>query len=391
MHLARIALAVFLSVGTVALAALPTVPEPAIPPGYKPVPGKDEQGLWLQMEDFEQQLRHSPLLVRDPDINDYIGGIVCRVAGPYCNDVRVYIVRNPGFNASMAPNGMMQVWTGMLTRVRSEDELATVLGHEIAHFTRSHSISQWRSVKSSMAAGQIFSLGVGMATGVLLPVGESLALLSSLSYSREQEEEADLLGAQMMAQADLDPHATYRVWDLLIEEDERAVDKGDEPSLLFRTHPKSAERSRVLHDWAIATYGPATDQPVDISYLALLSGHYRMLMDDQIDTSRYSRTEVLLERHAGIGVDPVLISFYRGEMYRQRGAEGDATLARDAYLASTVTGRAVPEAYRNLGYIYTKAGDVPAARDNFRKYLEAAPQADDRAMIEFYLEDEAAP
>lgn len=391
MCLARIAAAVLLSAGAASFAASPVVPEPAIPPGYKPLIGKDEQGLWLQMEDYEKALRNSPLLVRDPVINDYVGEIVCRVAGPYCDDVRVYIVRNPGFNASMAPNGMMQVWTGMLTRVRSKDELATVLGHEVAHYTRSHSISQWRSAKSGMAAGQILSLGLGIATGVLLPVGESLALLTTLSFSREQEEEADLLGARMMANAELDPHATYRVWNLLIEEDKRAVDKGDEPSLLFRTHPKSAERSRVLHEWAVSTYGPATDQLADIAYLELLSGHYRMLMDDQIDTNRYGRTEVLLDRHVALGIDPALTSFYRGEMYRQRGAEGDAILARDAYLASAATGHPIPEAYRNLGYIYTKAGDTSAARDNFRKYLEAAPLADDRAMIEFYLEDEAAP
>ncbi len=90
-------------------------------------------------------------------------------------------------------------------------------------------------------------------------------------------------------------------------------------------------------------------------------------------------------------MDAALISYYRGEMYRQRASEGDAALARDAYLASVATGHAVPEAYRNLGYIYIKSRNTAAARENFRKYLGAAPQADDRAMIEFYLEDEAAP
>jgi tetratricopeptide (TPR) repeat protein len=120
----------------------------------------------------------------------------------------------------------------------------------------------------------------------------------------------------------------------------------------------------------------------------LLTTHYRMLMDDQIDTNRYSRTEVLLERHAQLGIDPAVINYYRGEMHRQRGAQGDAEMARDAYLSSISTGRAVPEAYRNVGYLYLKAGDTEKAREHFRRYLEAAPAADDRAMIESYLVDE---
>jgi predicted Zn-dependent protease len=351
----------------------------------------DEEGLWFEMQEFERQLQRSPLLVRDADINDFVRTAACRVAGPYCDDVRIYVVRNAGFNASMAPNGMMIVWTGVLTRVESEDELATILGHEIAHYTRTHSIDQWRRVKSGMAAGQVLSLGIGIATGVMLPVGESLALLSALSFSREQEQEADLLGAHMMVAAGMNPHATYRIWELLIEEEKRAVDKGDQGFAVFRTHPNPEARSKELRAWALELYGPAPETPVDERFVSLLTAHYRTLMDDQIDTNRYSRTEVLLERHAALGVDPALVHYYRGEMYRQRGADGDSGLACDAYLASVATGRAVPEAYRNLGYLYLKAGDRTTARENFRKYLESAPWADDRSMIESYLVDEEAP
>jgi len=372
--------------------ATPSVPLPAIQPGYKPTPqGKDEQGLWLEMQEYEQQLLRSPLLVRDPALNAYVKEITCKVAGPYCADMRVYIVRNPAFNASMAPNGTMIIWTGLLTRVSSGDELATVLGHEAAHFVRTHSITQWRSVKKGMAAGQILSLGLGLATGVLLPVGESFAALSALSFSRQQESEADLLGAQMMAGAGFDPHATYRVWDMLIAEDKRAVDKGEEGSGLLRTHPESEDRSRVLREWTTATYGPPAAPRQDAAFREAMAANYRLFMDDQIDTSRYSRTEFLLERHAALGVDPALIEYYRGEMFRQRAGEGDAARARDAYAASVATGRPVPEAYRNLGYLYTKAGDRQAAKEHFNRYLEAAPEADDRGMIEFYLQDGDAP
>lgn len=392
MNAPRIAAALLLLVSAgIVQGSGPTVPEPVIPPGYQPVLSKDEQGLWLQMEDYERQLQHSPLLVRDEALNAYVKAVACRVAGPYCRDVRIYLVRNAGFNASMAPNGMMQVWTGLLTRVRSEDELATILGHEIAHYTLGHTIQQWRSLKTGMTAGQILSLGIGVATGVLVPVGESLALLHAMAFSREQEGEADLLGAQFMAKAGLDPHAASTVWGMLIAEERHASDKGDEPAALLRTHPQSDERAAVLRQWAVTEYGPPVAHGPDASYLQVFTGRYQMLMDDQIDTNRYSRTEVLLERHAALGIDTALIAYYRGEMYRQRAAEGDAVLARDAYLACIATGRPVPDAYRNLGYLYMKTGDKVTAREYFRKYLESAPEADDRDMIEFFLEDEGPP
>ena len=50
--------------------------------------------------------------VRDPALNAYVKNVACRAAEAYCKDLRVYIMNVPAFNASMAPNGMMIVWTG---------------------------------------------------------------------------------------------------------------------------------------------------------------------------------------------------------------------------------------------------------------------------------------
>jgi uncharacterized protein HemY len=51
-------------------------------------------------------------------------------------------------------------------------------------------------------------------------------------------------------------------------------------------------------------------------------------------------------------------------------------------------GSAPPEAYKNLGYLYLKTDNLASARENFREYLAREPDASDRAMIEYYLEDE---
>lgn len=368
---------------------LPEPPPPRIEPGHMPQPeSKDERGLWMEMADFEKQLATSPMLVRDPEINNFVRDVFCRVAGDYCHDVRIYIVRNPGFNASMAPNGMMMIWTGVFMRVRDEDELAVVLGHELAHFLRTHSLLAWRKAKREMAAGSILSLAIGVATGVLLPVGESLALLSSLSFSREHEREADLLGTKLLVDGGFDPHAAYQVWESLVEEERRAVAKSEEPGIFSQTHPEPLERAQELKRYVDDRYGPATERTAaEVDYLAGLGRHYEVLMEDQLDTNRYGRTEFLLERHAAMGLDPALVDFYRGEMYRQRGGEGDAEAAREAYLHATAHEHPYPPAFRNLGYLALKSGDSGSARSYFEQYLALAPEADDREMIKFYLED----
>jgi uncharacterized protein HemY len=74
-------------------------------------------------------------------------------------------------------------------------------------------------------------------------------------------------------------------------------------------------------------------------------------------------------------------------MYRQRDADGDRELAMDAYTKSITLGSAPPEAYKNLGYLSVKTNDMTQAREHFNKYLEKKPDASDRAMIEFYLEE----
>ena len=359
-----------------------------IPPGYEPEEVRDEQGLWMEFEEYERSLNQSAMLVRDADINNYIADIVCRTAGPYCEDFRVYVVRNPSFNASMTATGMMQIWTGLIVRARSTDEIAAVVGHEIAHYTRLHSLQRLRDIKKKLAAGSIFDLGLAIATGVSTPIGQMTAVLSLLAFNREQETEADLLGARLLANAGYNPHASYRVWQRILAEEEAAAVKREEPGIFSQTHPASDERADYLEAFVTASYGPPDREEVtDDQLLAILNNHYLFLMEDQIDTNRFGRTEELLERHREMGIEPGLVYYFYGEMFRQRGEEGDSQRAMDAYRHSVETGTAPPDAFKNLGYLHLKASETEAAREQFRNYLEADPEASDRAMIEFYLED----
>jgi len=362
--------------------------KPRIPPGYKPIDAQTEKGLWMELDEYETAIRQSALLVKDKPINDYVKSAACKVAGDYCNDIRIYIIRNPSFNASMTANGVMQVWTGLLIRVSNESELAAVLGHELAHYTQLHTLERLRQIREKMAAGSIIDFGIMLATGVAIPVGQLSAIASAMAFNRDQEEEADLLGVSFMAKSGYDPHAAARVWEMIVQEEESAVAKSTEPGMFSKTHPNSTDRIATLKKYVSETYSEGPENPEDRnSHSDILSRYYMMLMEDQLDTNRFGRTQNMLRKHMEIGVEQGLIHFFQGEMYRQRNDEGDLELAKASYELAVGGNSPVADAYRNLGYIELKQGNSSKAIKKFRRYLELKPNADDRAMIEFYLQE----
>ena len=361
---------------------------PKIPPGYQPIDVQTERGLWMELDEYETAIKQSALLVKDKQINDYVKSTACKVAGDYCNDLRVYIIRNPSFNASMTANGIMQVWTGLLVRVADEHELAAVLGHELAHYTQLHTLERLRQINEKMASGSIIDFGIMLATGVAIPVGQMSAIASVMAFGRDQEEEADLLGVKFMAQSGYNPNAAAQVWEMIVEEEEEAIAKSREPGMFSKTHPSSTDRIVNLKSFVSETYSEIKGIKENKNrHTDILDQYYMMLMEDQLDTNRFGRTQNILRTHMEIGVKPGLIYFFQGEMYRQRKGEGDLDLAKKSYKLAINGDEPVADAYRNLGYIELKQGNSSQAIEMFNHYLELKPEADDRAMIEFYLQE----
>ena len=86
----------------------------------------------------------------------------------------------------MAPNGMLQIWSGLLLRVENEAQLAAVLGHEIGHYLQRHTLDHLRDAKSRCAFATFMA-----AFGVVGLVGQMATLASAFTFTRDQEREAD--------------------------------------------------------------------------------------------------------------------------------------------------------------------------------------------------------
>ena len=116
--------------------------------GQKPDITSDEAGLWSVMDKSEQAAKTSADRVKDPALVDYLRGETCKLAPEYCDELRVYVLQRPFFNATAAPNGYIEVGTGLMLRVKTRSEPAFVLAPQISHFRPNHSIQAWRAATS---------------------------------------------------------------------------------------------------------------------------------------------------------------------------------------------------------------------------------------------------
>lgn len=357
---------------------------PDIALGERPPAASDEAGLWMVMERAEADLRASGRVANDPALNAYVQGVACKVAPDLCGDIRIYIVDVADFNASMAPNGFMSVWTGLLLRCRNEAQLAYVLGHEIGHYQRRHSVKQWRAAKDAtnyLIFANIVMAGAGV--GYAGYAAQLAAIGGFMAYGREHEREADTIGFERVVEAGYDPTQAAEIWQALIEESE-AADK-DEPFIFFATHPGKRERLEALRTRAAnaSVRKGATTGEEDYAIATLrFRGDW---LRGELRRRNFGRTEVVLDHLEEAGRNRGEIAYYRGELYRLRGADGDAQKAIDAYQAALDAPDAPPQAQRGLGEIYRRMGRPDEARAAFAEYLRLAPDAPDRAMIEAYL------
>jgi predicted Zn-dependent protease len=164
-------------------------------------------------------------------------------------DWEVVVFDDESPNAFALPGGKVGVHTGLLQVARTEDQLASVIGHELAHVWSRHGaerVSQQFAAQSALAAVEAYGtsqgnqntstamalIGLGAQVGVLLP------------FSRKHESEADFLGQDLMADAGYDPAAASALWANM-----RALG-GSKPPEFMSTHPDPQRREQTLAERA---------------------------------------------------------------------------------------------------------------------------------------------
>lgn len=393
-HAALLA-ALLLGVSASVVSAKPAPPPPPYAGAYQPQ-GVDEIGIWREDDESERKLANSSLVIHDEKLTSYVRGVLCEAVGvDRCGAARVYIMREPTFNASMSPNGTMRVFSGLLLRMRSEADLAAVLGHEFGHFEQRHTLGQF---KSARAGSDMLAWGALLAS--MSPSYDTQRAYQSLEisiygnffrYGRDQEREADLLGLGYLNRGALRPQAAAEVWQNLMGEMEasarvRGLKKPNFKAIAFTaSHPPEAERAGYLSELA-APEGAGRDDGA-ARYREAMSDWIPLFLEDQIKLNDFGGSEYIIEHLAEAGWTPGLW-FARGELYRTRGNQRDLVNAAEYYANATNLDPALADAHRGLGLALLKTGRREQGQAALRKYLELRPDASDAKMIRLMVPGE---
>jgi len=368
------------AIGTSALAADKRPPLPTYTQAYTPTT-VDERGIWMEADERERVQRDSRSLIKDPALNAYVRGVLCRtVSEDRCRSVRLYIDEVPAFNAYMTPNGAMVVWTGLLLRVRSEAELGAILGHEFGHFELRHSLKDFKSHRTGTDVMAWASILIRNSANIQYSVvGQMYA------FSRDQEREADMTGFQYLARSQYPSSAAADVWEHVMgEADATAIGRRGRAQHkyvagVFATHPTDLARATYLRAASIEAHDvkPAV---VDM-HQAAMAKWLPVFLNDQIKLNDFGGSEYLLANLAdGTGWSTPLLCA-RGDLYRERGNPRDLVSAAQFYQEAIGKGDAPPEAYRGLGLALLRSQQVAEGQAALATYLRLKPAATDAALI----------
>ena len=183
----------------------------------------------------------------EPITNEYVRCVASSVLtanGATASDWEIVVFQDDAVNAFALPGGKIGVFTGLLKVATNQDQLAAVIGHEIAHVTQQHSnervsqafVAEGGLAVASAAIGSggaqhdlaMAALGIGAQYGVLMPFG------------RTQESEADVVGLEYMARAGFNPAGAVQLWKNM------SASSPDSTPEFLSTHPSHETRIHEL-------------------------------------------------------------------------------------------------------------------------------------------------
>lgn len=155
-------------------------------------------------------------------------------------DWQISLIKNDELNANCGPGGKIIFYSGIITKLKlTDDEIAAVMGHEIAHALREHGREKMTQAYGVQMATQLGSI-VGLDSSMLQMANTGVKYVMTLPNSRNNESEADLIGLELAARAGYNPNAAVSLWQKM----DRA-NSGTPPEFMS-THPSSTTRISTL-------------------------------------------------------------------------------------------------------------------------------------------------
>jgi Zn-dependent protease with chaperone function len=187
---------------------------------------------------YRDFLTHQEVMKEGPAVTA-LGEMTLRLTEQIPNNpykFEVTVVKSDVVNAFALPGGYVVVFTGLMKKAESGEEVAGVLSHELNHVLQRHGLER---IVKSLGLMTVVAIVLGDQQGLVGMMKQLGVELLTLKFGREQETEADLTGLQLLQRAKIDPSGMIRFFERLSEKDEGRVE-------WLSTHPMSTARAERL-------------------------------------------------------------------------------------------------------------------------------------------------
>lgn len=386
-------------------------------------PPRDERRLWERAREEERKLIENVTLYPDPLLVDYLGQVAAGLEHADSSvDYRVSVVQDPSLNAFAYPHGSLYVNSGLLARMENEDQLATVLAHEMTHVDQRHMLRFQRSARNkrigltvgAIAAAVVLAgeegqavrdrkygkaARIGVLSDVAIGLGLHLAFIAMVhGYSRELEREADQGSLERLAAGGYDVAQAPRVYETLLAE---RGEGGKLENFFSGSHPQLASRLEHARAW-IAEHGAASPverpaaEPRHAPQETFLKRMRPVIRDDaraHMQQGRLDIAERQLERARELMPDDPETQLLMGELKLKRADTAKESAERDelrlqaaaAFSAAIRLDAERPAPHRELGLMAYSDEAFDLACAEFREYVRLDPRAEDAERIRDYV------
>lgn len=378
-----------------------------------------------------RQIRASGQLVEDPQITEYVNEIGHRIAAQANVDgdheFSFFVINDPAINAFALPGGFIGVHTGLLEATRSEDELAGVLAHEVAHVTQRHiaraihASKRQSLISTAIMLGAILAGAAGAGGDVMqggIAAAQGAAAQSQINFTRSNEYEADRIGISALAAAGFDPQGMGSFFEVISRGTSNPATQMPE---FLRTHPVSSARIAEARGRARSYAAVHTADSVDYGIArarfivekqrtseAAVAYYEREAYQYQSDIERYGRAVAYLRAGRNLEAnrifeelankEPEVIAYHIGLADSQLALESIAESEHTFEKALRLFPRNVPltihyaEALLKLGnatlahkILLDLLNNVPPTPQQVRLIARAAIEAGEIAEAHYYM------
>lgn len=344
----------------------------------------------------QAQVRGSEELVNNPELEQYLEGVMTRLMGSMVGDigleVDVLVFKDPTVNAWAYPNGTVAVQTGLLAAMENEAQLAAILGHEISHYLNRHAFIQIKSKQTQSMIGKglgaLATIAVAAETGSvntgLLDSGQVWTDLVTSGYSRKLETAADEQGLQFMITAGYPPKEALPAFEAMRIADDDVIDV----KKIWSSHPDIDARKKNLSKRIKKAKADSNSAGLD-SEAYQRAVHLAALVNSQlqIQNRQFDAAIIRLQRYTSILDDDATGYFLLGEAYRNKNPEGDFQQRITAYENSIAVDADFADPYRELGLAFRQKRENQKAQQALTRYLELASSAADAPIIAWYRDN----